>query len=238
MPKFDSEFLRTNSVPTPRAQCSPCVVPGSAMSAKRTAILRKLETLPNIDVTLRAFLVFFFQYGLRVSELCNVSPGDVDPSGMVFIRGLKGSSDRFLQASFDIPSIVAFRCCKKPFGFFYSRFFIYRFFKKIGVKIYKPNHKNAAVTHAGRHLFAELAADYSSDFGGVADVLGQKSDSSALYYISGYTYKYDEEGNIVKFPVWSKKQSAQIKRGIMSNKIPPINSNIYTDKNGRIRLRD
>jgi len=237
MARFDKDFLRTNSVPAPSAQSLPSATVDNPLTARRASIITKLQNLTNIDLTLRAFLVFFFQYGLRVSELCNISPKDIDVSGLVFIRGLKGSSDRFLQASFDVDRIISFRSSAHHFGYYYNRFFIYRLFKRLNISLYKVGSSKAAVTHAGRHLFADLAANYSSDFSGVADALGQKNSSSALYYISSYYYKYDSDGNVIKIPVWSKKKGGIIKQGIMSNSVPNFGANVYSDKKGILKVK-
>lgn len=237
MKKFNPDFLRTNSASGARAQCSPCVNAGNGWAAKRSSVLSSIANSHFIPRELIAICYFQFQYGLRISELLNIKPSDIDPSGLVYIRGLKGSSDKFLQVSYLLDVFLSFRSRSKPLSYYYSRFFMYRLYKKLGISLIKDGHKNKAVTHAGRHMLAELTATYSPDFGGVADVLGHKSDSSALYYISGYTYGYDEEGNIIKYPIWNKKKSAIVKRGIMSNNIPSNNSNIYTDKNGRIMLK-
>lgn len=140
--------------------------------------LRLLSILSS-DLSPAATLILLsLETGARASELLNISPQDLDASKKrLFIRGLKGSRDRYIPLSPStftrLHQIIIANPSTKPFPFTYS------YFQKLWY-FYRPVKKKL---HALRHTFAMELYSRTLDLFLVQKALGHSSISSTMIYL-------------------------------------------------------
>jgi integrase len=120
--------------------------------------------------------------GCRISEVLAIRGYDISTNGLIKIKGKKGSNDKIIRITQNISHCKTIpKNLNMPFKI-YSRFFIYRLFKKIGL-IYKSyGNINNSVTHYFRKSVALEAYNISKDQQDIKLVLNHKSIKSAHYY--------------------------------------------------------
>jgi site-specific recombinase XerD len=121
-------------------------------------------------------------YGLRISEVLGVKTVHLIGANKILIKGLKGSGDRIIIIDF-MSELRGLYCHYNGFVFFgINRFFVYREYKKIGIGLQFENSKNAAVTHAPRHLFIRELKSGGVSTEALQGQLQHKSIKSTKHY--------------------------------------------------------
>jgi site-specific recombinase XerD len=123
-------------------------------------------------------------YGIRVSEMLLIHSKNVYNDGSVYVKGLKGSSDRLLIDSKYTQQWIGFSEMNMSIGAIYSRFYVYRLFKKIGYYEKFGKNTNNSVTHRARHEKADSMYKAGIQLDNIRKELGQKSIKSTEYYVN------------------------------------------------------
>lgn len=106
------------------------------------------------------------------------------PLNRIVIKSLKKGKDRIVSYNDESGYLEYCRLnFVQPFSD-YNRFFIYRLYKKNGLSLYHPASNKYSVTHAFRHLFAQMSSSSNVDKSLMSEFLGHKSKKSIDSYLS------------------------------------------------------
>ena len=154
----------------------------STTEIKRVHLINQL-TRDGYSVALRAFVSLQFKFGLRVSDVLNISFTDISRSGAIVIKQGKGSEKIIARDDEFIDFWHNMRESKTwPFRQ-YNRFYIYRIYKKYRISTTERGRRHDSVTHAPRKMLAqEMQAD-GFEKSEIKTALGHKSDRSTEYYL-------------------------------------------------------
>lgn len=127
--------------------------------------------------------------GCRISEVLRLRNGQVQPNGLAWVAGSKGSRGRllFLGLCPEDARQIANSPAKAPL-FPVSYIQVWRACVKYGFASKIQGHKHLAVTHAGRYKLAQtIASNASEELAG--EVLGHKSKNTIQYYVHPQGFK-------------------------------------------------
>lgn len=173
---------RIKSVSTPSAPTTTLCDLGKDLEARVTAVLAAGDKLKQWDVKLYFIYVLQLEHSLRISEVINIFPSDIDSLGNVKIKGLKNSSSRIISSSVVRPYLLYCRVSGVfPFSE-YNRFYVYRQYKKAGVVWQSGGESKSAVTHALRHIAAATARKENFDASLITQKLGHVSSKTQIHY--------------------------------------------------------
>jgi len=128
-------------------------------------ILGQLNTACLIGVRNYAIIMMMWRCGLRVQEVCNLAPADVEiETGSVYVQQGKGKKDRYTYMDTETAKSVQNWVARRPKSSFlfctrkggqldqrYIREMCYRISKKAGVYIQDGREKRPVYPHAFRH---------------------------------------------------------------------------------------
>ena len=127
--------------------------------------------------------------GCRISEVLRLRNAQVQPNGLAWVAGSKGSRGRllFLGLSPEQAQQIANSPAKGQL-FPISYIQVWRACVKFGFASKIQGHKHLAVTHAGRYRLAqEIAKGSTEELAG--EVLGHKSKNTIQYYVHPQGFK-------------------------------------------------
>jgi len=171
------------SVLKPSAQMFQLCEPAKHFESTLTSGLTKIYQSLSLPMEIKACTYLLDVYGLRITEVLNITNHDIDLHGRIKIKGLKGSSNRIITGGHYEAYFI--NCKNKnihPFTI-YDRFFYYRLFKKMGIFISFCNYAKRAVTHACRHQFIAEMQQSGSDILDAQKYIGHKSVKSTEHYV-------------------------------------------------------
>ena len=178
----ESEKIPTKSVSKPSAQSSNQCDVVSDVDALLSIVRGSLLATKSNNIPLHHFINIQFLNGLRVSELLAVRSYDINRLGQIVIKGLKGSNSRICNTGNSADFLLQ---CKMnncdPFPYF-SRFFVYREFKKLGLSYRFAGNEKSSVTHLMRHLVVKLQQEDIDSLELSQSFLGHKSLKSTTHY--------------------------------------------------------
>lgn len=120
--------------------------------------------------------------GIRVSEALSIQRKDIVNDRTVNVMGKKGSLSRVCMLLFS-DGLLSFKGKSDDFLFDgFTRFYVYRVFKKLGIEFIVPGSKKRAVTHAGRHIRIQSLAKSGVDIDTIKNYIGHKSKRSTMHY--------------------------------------------------------
>ena len=134
-----------------------------------------------IDIE-KAVIELLMLNGLRISEVLNIKPTDVLSNGFISIKGLKNSKDRLVRPVFYGSKWRNNFTGLLPLKIYYSRYYFYRLFKKIGIYAKYGNNVYNSLTHYFRHEIVISMRNSGVDDRAISDFLGHKSMDSLKYY--------------------------------------------------------
>jgi site-specific recombinase XerD len=183
------------AVSIPPAQNDTLCQTGTEASALAKDVIDRVEHLRAFDLTTHIFAKTMLLGGLRVSEMLAVSPRDIDELGRIRIKSLKGGLPRLVDTGANADQFKVWRNCGYiPWGT-WTRFFVYRQFKKYGIQMEVAGNEKKSVTHALRHVSAQVSATVDSDLQATKSHLGHKSISNTEIYAKSKSAKLlDLEG--------------------------------------------
>ncbi len=234
MPKLTPDFIHTNTVPTPLAQNTKVLRKGSCVDAQINRFKSLIAASFYFQGLAGAVAFLLFDYGIRISEALNIHSSNVSESGLIYIKGLKGSQDRYIQALSHLKQWDAFRCGSQSVSFYYSRFYFYNHFKQIGVGAAFGSSKYKSVCHAARHLFALKLQDLAANKEAISNAIGHKSTSSTTTYLKSIATSDLSAPGGSDTPEAKRLNRTSCKFGILDNNISGSLDFITFQKDGHI----
>ena len=154
-------------------------------SEETKALFKACENLKH-----KAILCLLFGCGLRISEVINLKPQNIDRSSDVIrIVGGKGAKDRITPLGANILKVLEdYYKEYKPksgymfdgqFGGQYSQRSVNLFIKGIGKKAGIKKHLHS---HLGRHSYASQLFETGTDLARIQTILGHKSEKTTRIY--------------------------------------------------------
>ncbi len=173
---------RTRPAPSPTAQYTTVCAPGTDRVVTSDTIIQLLSQVREKNSILHAIGYLLFTYGLRVSEVLSIQATHLRNGEKIWIGGKKRSGDRYINYS-EIRNVIIPRS-KSSGQIFqgYSRFWVYREFKKLGIVLVLDGGKKKAVTHAGRHLVARELKGAGDKVESIQGFYQHKSIKSTNHY--------------------------------------------------------
>lgn len=180
---------RPNSVLIPSAQSTKLLQVNKLPETALTTACERLMVNTCVPEYDRLIIELMFLNGLRVSEVLRIQGVDIISRNSFIIRASKGSAVRIgyvvhnvkLFSSFAGSSCYLFDC--------FSRFYVYRLFKRVGLSSEIIGNRNRAVTHSLRHQRIESIQSASENIFGTAQLIGHKNVKSTAHYLSHTTKK-------------------------------------------------
>lgn len=152
-------------------------------------VLRSVEHISATDACALWAGAVAVGNGCRISEVLRLRNGQVQPNGLAWVEGSKGSRGRLLYLGLcpEEAQQVANSPAKLPV-FPVSYIQVWRACIKYGFASKIQGHKHLAVTHAGRYRLAqEIAKGSTEELAG--EVLGHKSKNTIQYYVHPQGFK-------------------------------------------------
>lgn len=178
----DTQKERFKSVTNSSAQTESLCASRSQDEVDYSRMLSKIESILQHDRTLYYIAMLQLCGGLRISEVLGIRPYDITLTGHVSIHSRKGSSHQIIHGGVVANYLIQ---CKKlnmyPFNL-YSRYYVYRQYKKYGLTIQPVNSSKKAVTHSLRHLAASAQRNESIQDEKIQKFLRHVSSKSTTYY--------------------------------------------------------
>lgn len=191
MPKQQStDFIRVKSVLTPPAQSPGMLSTRINNIETNDKFLNRVFSNSLLTMTDKAVIELLYLYGLRVSELLSVLPTDVAESGHILIRGSKGSGNRFILSLYFKDFWQRNLKYSLPLSQYFSRFYFYRLFKKLGFYSKYGNNVNMSVTHYFRHQLVLSLQEQGFSKEMISEFIRHKSTKSIEYYVKPKRNKY------------------------------------------------
>ena len=122
-------------------------------------------------------------YGLRISEALYFDHTNITNDGLIKIKGLKGSSSRILYIRHNREYLINNYLYSLPLANIYSRFYVYRLFKKLGIYQRFNINSHFSVTHYFRHNLVKHLKDNGYDNKTITNFMGWNSEKTILFYI-------------------------------------------------------
>ncbi len=173
---------RTRPVPTPSAQYIRQGAPGTDQFVSSDTFIHTLQGIELINPILYSIGWLLFTYGMRVSEVLEIQPTHLRNGNKFFIKGKKGSGNRYVNYE-PIKAYIHPIAGNTPYLFTgYSRHWVYREFKKLGLILQVQGNNRNAVTHAGRHLVAQELRSSGDDLQSIQGFYQHKNIKSTQHY--------------------------------------------------------
>lgn len=151
--------------------------------ALHNAILMQIEQKENENSVVHAIAGLMLRNGLRISEAISIKGTDVDEDLQVYVKGLKGSDNRFCQIVDCKGFWYMFKGKQEAISDVFSRYYFYREFKKRGWEIRHSNGKPGSVTHAMRHMHIRKLSAKLGNTEEVRKLIGHKNIKSTEHYV-------------------------------------------------------
>ncbi len=179
----DPDILRTNSAPNVSAQISGLCLEASKWDPGARVVGDIVTRCGQLPQALLAIVYIQAKSGARISEVLKIRNWDMNKRGLVTIQGLKGSKDRLVDASLIMPVLSEWQ--EKGYNPFrqYSRFQVYRWYKKIGLTGVKQGKNRKATTHIFRYLMARDLQDEGHKLEQISEMLGHKDSDNTQNYL-------------------------------------------------------
>lgn len=175
-------LTRFNAVTTTPAQSTKLLQPASSREMIFISMKSKIFENPLLSPLFKYAVQIMFQSGCRVSEIIRMRKSDISPSFLVHIRASKGSNNQIIPIQ-PWPGL-GLNYDTLPDDLFanFSRHYIYRQLKQLGIYELFEAHKNNSVTHLFRHLLAKESMNYFNDKTATSKNLGHKNPDNLKYY--------------------------------------------------------
>lgn len=171
------------------AQNDTLCLPGTEVGALARAVIDQVEHVKHFDLNTHIFAKTMLLGGLRVSEMLSITPRDIDELGRVRIKSLKNGVPRIVDTGANSDQFKVWRASGYIPWRTWTRFFVYRQFKKYGIQIEVAGNEKKSVTHALRHVSAQVSATIDSDLQATKSHLGHKSISNTEIYAKSKSAK-------------------------------------------------
>lgn len=164
---------------------------------------------------LRAYIRLQFDYGLRISDMLRIDCNSINSDLSIIVNQSKGSNRLIIYPRSDIHIWQAI----KKYGIrpmqYYSRYSMYRLYKKIGLSLPSEQNVNNSVTHSARKIKARQIYNDTQSVEVTAQTLGHRSRNSTMYYLSADQKKLELKNGILNNPVGSYQGIKVNKNGVI-----------------------
>lgn len=175
-------LTRVNAVTTTPAQYIKLLQPGTGREAVLLMLQSKIYDNPLLSPLFKYAVQIMFQSGCRVSEIIRLRKCDISPSFLVHIRASKGSNNLIVPVQPWAGLGLNYDALPDDLFANFSRHYIYRQLKQLGIYELFEAHKNNSVTHLFRHLLAKESMNYFKDRAATSKNLGHKNPDNLKYY--------------------------------------------------------
>jgi integrase len=173
---------KTIALPTTSAQIkNPCGTQ-YPVNEKRIAFIRQLIESNTLAIVDRIVIYLLYNHGLRISEVLNIDYRQITPNGNVHVKGLKLSQDRIVDCFMFQLELIKLRNVRIDKSFWFSRFYYYRLFKRLGLNSIFGTNTKSSVTHLFRHEKVLELKHSGVSSGTIQRYIGHKSNKSTLRY--------------------------------------------------------
>lgn len=180
--EVDSTQRRVKSGASPAAQSVTLLQRPSDPLKDYSTIESKLDHIKKQDLKLWYLIQFMIASACRISEVLSIIPSRITRTGHVKLIASKGSTNRIVFAGLAAEYMIKSKANNaSPFEG-WSRFYVYRQFKKYGIQSQYHGRKNKSVTHSIRHTVALANAKEAFEISDTQLQLGHKSTKSTKYY--------------------------------------------------------
>jgi integrase len=174
-------------------------LPSIEVGALARSVIEQVEHIRQYDLNVHIFAKTMLLGGLRVSEMLAVSPRDIDELGRIRIKSLKGGVPRIVDTGSNADQFKVWRVTGYIPWRVWTRFFVYRQFKKYNLQIEVEGNEKKAVTHSLRHVSAQVSATIDSGLEATKSHLGHKSKTNTEIYAKSKSAKLlASEGQVGK----------------------------------------
>jgi len=174
--------LPIKSVSTPAEHSTVLLQSGNINFKEGNTFLSELHANSSLGLSDKAVIELMYLYGLRISEVLNITPGQISPTGHIFVQALKGGQTRFLVSIRYQAFWNAARIGLLPLKNVYSRNYYYRLFKKQGYNKKFGNNDNFSVTHYFRHRLVQDLRKHGFSDQSISRFLAHSSGKSIEHY--------------------------------------------------------
>lgn len=185
--RHSSKALESDLIPAAHSVelCTLCREDERIMNATRVLLGEKSD----LDLIDKAVIEVLFLNGLRISEVLSISSNDVMSNGLIRIKGLKGSDDRYIHTQ--LYSHFWVNAVRKGFVLndVRSRYYYHRLFVKKGIYYKATKEEKRIVTHVYRHLYVRMMKNDNIKLNEIKNIIGHKSINSTLHYESKKNYR-------------------------------------------------
>lgn len=137
----------------------------------------------RLPIEIRLLIDLILSSGCRISELLNNDGVIVRKNGMIEVYQSK-TKKKIVFRSANYNSYFMQYAGNRYRGFnIYSRFQIYRLFKKLGFSVLFDGNSKASVCHLPRHLNALLTYESTNDINDVKTALNHSNSKTSLSYV-------------------------------------------------------
>jgi site-specific recombinase XerD len=170
------------TVSTTSAQITTVCDNQKRLEAMASSLLTKLGQAFKHCQILGHILDIQISGGCRISEVLQIKPSVITPTGSILIKSAKKGNARIITTSKSSEFLLT---CRKlniaPF-FDRDRFWVYREYKKLGILFVSKTSSKMSVTHAPRHIFTASNRITTKDETTLSNALGQKTKSMSNRY--------------------------------------------------------
>ncbi len=160
-------------------------------------MLAQINTKCPTGIRNYAIIIMMYRAGLRVQEVCNLVPQDVNfETGLIYIQQAKGKKDRYVPMDDDIVKSTKEWLLVRPEGIYlfctleggqlmqrYVREVCYRISNKAGVFIQDGTAKKPVSPHKLRHTFlTEVLREGTANIREVQELAGHSSLNTTMVY--------------------------------------------------------
>lgn len=170
-----------------------------------------------LDSQLKAYIRLQHDYGLRVSDMLKINYKNIQSDLSIIVKQSKNSNTLNIYPRSDLDIWRSIKAnCLSPMDI-YSRFSIYRLYKKLGLSLPSITNGNQSVTHSARKIKAQQIYNDTKSVQDTAATLGHKRTTSTMYYLT------------------AEQKRLELKHGILNNPVGECQG-IKVNKNGVIRF--
>lgn len=171
------------SVPNPSAQYYKQCNPGLNMEEIIKRVEKAIDMSSKSNEVIHAILLIQYESGARISEVLNIRGVDISGNRMIVLRGSKGSGDRTVSVN----SNWAFWSKMKGMHMLvfqgFTRFYVYREYKKLGISFKFAGKGKKSVTHSLRHIMGRSLQENKVNKKLIQKQLGHESEKSTDSYM-------------------------------------------------------
>ena len=174
------QTIKTASIPP--AQITTVCETDKRLETEVSSLLLKLGQAFKHSQILGHILDIQISGGCRISEVLQIKPKDITPTGSILIQSAKKGNQRIITTSKSSEFLLMCRRLNiQPF-FDRDRFWVYREYKKLGIIFISKTSSKMSITHAPRHIFTASNRITTKDEATLSNALGQKTKTMSNRY--------------------------------------------------------